>query len=121
MNNEQQPAEMTFDTWRDLAEQDPDQFETLRLAAIEAAIANAPERNRERLRRLQWRIDQERRLAGSPMGACLRLSRMMWQAVLGRGGLRERVTQLQGMAGNAVTVELLPTEVVCLRTVRESR
>ena len=64
-------------------------------AAIEAVIESAPEGNRERLRRLQWRIDQERRLARTPMAACLRISRMMWRAVLGPGGLNDRFVELQ--------------------------
>jgi hypothetical protein len=67
----------------------------MRLAAIEAVIESAPEGNRERLRRLQWRIDQERRLARTPMAACLRISRMMWRAVLGPGGLNDRFVELQ--------------------------
>jgi len=64
-------AEMNFDTWSEMARDDPEAFESMRRAAIEAVIAQAPEANRERLRRLQWRIDQERRLAHSPScGAC---------------------------------------------------
>lgn len=79
-----------FDTWANLARTDPEAFESLRQAAIEQCIANAPAENRDRLRRLQWRIDQERRRAGTPLGACIRLSRMMWQSLLGEGGLRDR-------------------------------
>jgi len=88
-------AEMDFDAWSEMAKNDPESFESMRLAAIEAVIENAPEANRERLRRLQWRIDQERRLARTPMGACLRISRMMWRAVLGQGGLNDRLGELQ--------------------------
>lgn len=89
------PAEMNFDTWSELARNDPEAFESMRLAAIEAVIAEAPEANRERLRRLQWRIDQERRLARTPMAACLRISRMMWHSVLGPNGLNDRLVELQ--------------------------
>ena len=88
-------AEIDFDTWSEMARTDPDAFEKMRLKAIEAAIESAPEANRERLRRLQWRIDQERRLAGTPMAACLRISRMMWRAVLGPNGLNDRFAELQ--------------------------
>jgi hypothetical protein len=87
-------AGIDFDTWSDVAEKDPKAFEQMRLDAIEACINRAPEGNRERLRRLQWRIDQERRLARTPLGACVRISRMMWQSVLGEGGLRERFLEL---------------------------
>ncbi|MCP5304858.1 MAG: DUF3135 domain-containing protein [Chromatiaceae bacterium] len=88
-------AEIDFDTWSAVARDDPAAFEAMRLEAIEAVIAGAPEANRERLRRLQWRIDQERRLARTPMGACLRISRMMWRAVLGPNGLNDRFAELQ--------------------------
>jgi hypothetical protein len=88
-------AEMNFDAWSEMARNDPQRFEAMRLAAIEAVIEGAPEANRERLRRLQWRIDQERRLARTPMGACVRISRMMWRALLGPNGLNDRFGELQ--------------------------
>ena len=90
-------AGIDFDTWSAMARTDPQTFEKMRLAAIQAAIDSAPEANRERLRRLQWRIDQERRLARTPLAACVRISRMMWRAVLGPNGLNERLTELQGL------------------------
>ena len=92
-------AEIDFDTWSEVARSDPDAFEQMRLAAIQAVIDGAPPENRERLRRLQWRIDQERRLAHTPLNACLRISRMMWRNVLGPGGLQERFGELQRMFG----------------------
>ena len=88
-------AEIDFDTWSELARNDPEAFERMRLEAIEAVIATAPAENRERLRCLQWRIDQERRLARTPIAACMRISRMMWRAVLGEGGLQHRFGELQ--------------------------
>ena len=90
-------AEIDFDTWSEMARTDPGTFELMRLAAIETAIESAPESNRHRLRCLQWRIDQERRLAHTPMAACLRISRMMWRTVLGPGGLNDRFGELQGL------------------------
>jgi len=86
-----------FAEWVALAEQEPATFEKLRLAAIEAYIDSVPDEHQARLRRLQWRIDQERRLARTPMAACLRLSRMMWDSLLGRGGLRDRLDGLSGL------------------------
>ncbi len=90
-------AEIDFDTWSEMARTDPETFELMRQAAIEAAIGSANLANRERLRRLQWRIEQERRLAHTPMAACLRLSRMMWRTVLGPGGLNDRFGELRGL------------------------
>ena len=92
-------AEIDFDTWSEMARNDPDAFEQMRLAAIQAVIDSAPAENRERLLRLQWRIDQERRLARTPLNACLRISSMMWRNVLGPGGLQERFGELQRMFG----------------------
>lgn len=87
---------LDFDSWARLAKDDPESFEAARQAAIEGLIHSFPEKNRERMRRLQWRIDQERRLAKSPMGCCIRLSRMMWRQVLGEGGLRDRLGEFAG-------------------------
>jgi hypothetical protein len=86
-----------FERLAGLAENDPAAFETLRRDAIEAYIASVPPANRERLRRLQWRIDQERRLARTPLGACVRISRMMWDNVLGEGGLRDRFLEISAL------------------------
>ena len=44
---------------------------------IEDTIAEAPEACHRRLRGLQFQIDMERRRAGNPMGACVRISKMM--------------------------------------------
>ena len=90
-------ADRDFAEWVDLAAKDQTTFEDLRQAAIDDFIESVPQENRERLRRLQWRIDQERRLARTPMNACMRLSRMMWQNVVGEGGLRDRFEQLGGV------------------------
>lgn len=90
-------AEKDFSEWVEVAEKNPDDFEAMRLAAIEEFIESVPEEQRERLRRLQWRIDQERRLAKTPMNACVRISRMMWRSVVGEGGLRDRFSELGGL------------------------
>ena len=95
------PLARDFDTWAEIARTDPAAFERMRCAAIEAYINSVPEPNRERLRRLQWRIDQERRLAGTPLAACIRLSRMMWEAVLGEHGLLDRVHEARARLAGA--------------------
>ena len=103
MTSETTPGK-DFATWSRVAHEDPDAFEAMRLAAIEEFLQTVPPDNRDRLRRLQWRIDQERRLAQSPMGACMRLSRMMWEQVLGEGGLRERFRELgHSMTGDGLS------------------
>lgn len=85
---------VAFEQWLEIAQQDADTFESMRLAAIEEIIASAPEKNRERLRCLQWRIDQERRLSKSPMGACIRISRMMWETLVGEESLTSHLHSL---------------------------
>ncbi len=83
-----------FEQWLKIAQQDADTFESMRLAAIEEIIESAPEKNRERLRCLQWRIDQERRLSKSPMGACIRISHMMWETLVGEESLTSHLHSL---------------------------
>ena len=86
---------LDFTQWSNLAQQDINSFESMRLAAIEEFIESAPERQQHRLRCLQWRIDQERRLSRSPMGACIRISRMMWESLMGEDGLVSHMQQLR--------------------------
>ncbi len=90
-----------FDQWAELARTDPEGFETRRKALIDAVIEAAPEGRRQRLVGLQWRIDQVRRLSRTPLGACVRLSGMMWDAVSGKGGLVEAIERLAGLSPEA--------------------
>jgi hypothetical protein len=89
-------ARQRFDVnaWFDLAEKDPDAFEDMRQRVIEEYVASAPPRLQQRLRRLQWRIDQECRLAGTPLAACIRLSHLMWERVTGPNGLLDSIDRL---------------------------
>ena len=113
--SEQGKQRRDFDTWARVAKEDPEGFEAMRRAAIEDFLQTLPPENRERMRRLQWRIDQERKLAHSPMSACIRLSRMMWEHVLGEGGLRDRLHRLgHGMAGDEMVNPPRTAEVVTL-------
>lgn len=78
----QQPVEEDFDfnAWATLARTDPEGFARRRLAWINAAISSAQKKNRARLEKLQFRIDAKRRLARTPVNACLQLSAMMWDS-----------------------------------------
>ena len=86
---------MGFDIeeWQRLAREDPAEFERRRQATIDALIEQAPPEQRERLRRLQSRIDLERRRAKTPLGATVRLQSMMWDHF---GRLREALEALAG-------------------------
>lgn len=82
-----------FDRWSRMAGEDPDAFERARIEAIEAVIGQAPAELRQRLRALQSRIDLERQRAGNPLGACVRISALMWDRF---HDLREALEELQG-------------------------
>jgi len=85
---------LDFKQWSNMARQDADAFESMRLAAIEELIESAPEKQKQRLRCLQWRIDQERRLSHSPLGACIQISQMMWETLMGEDGLIDHIQHL---------------------------
>jgi hypothetical protein len=87
-------TEFNFDRWVELAKADPAAFEAWRSAWIEEAIASAPPDCRQRMRGLQFRIDLERRRARTPLKACIRLSQMMWQSVMGENGLMDALNGL---------------------------
>ena len=94
-----------FNEWSELAREDPEGFEERRARVLQAQIDAMPDRRRARLVRLQWRVDQVRRLAGSPMAACLEISRMMWDSVLDQQGL---IRALQVPAGEGPVAGPLP-------------
>jgi hypothetical protein len=88
-------SQIDFDDWSELAARDPDAFERRRAAVLEEFIQQAPENRQQRLRRLQWRIDRTRELAPTPLAACVKISQMMWDSLLGDSGLLEALEQLQ--------------------------
>ena len=92
--------ELDFDFWSGMAHKAPYSFEAMRVAAINEFIDSVPMEKREHLRRLQWRIDQERRLARTPMAACQRISRMMLHSALGENGMLDHIQELCGLMEN---------------------
>jgi hypothetical protein len=82
-----------FDYWLALSKKKPEVFEVRRAACIEALISSAPDSQQPRLRGLQWQIDLKRKRAKTPMAACITISNMMWDRVLGEGGLLESLRQ----------------------------
>lgn len=108
-------VDLDFDHWLDLASRDLSAFEIQRRRMIEQVIAATTPAQQERLRKLQWRIDQERSRSDSPMGACIRISRMMWERMVGRGGLLEHLERLRTatagktpVSSRAEVIPLLP-------------
>lgn len=91
-----------FDDWSRLAKDDPSAFEARRLALIEEFLRQFPQPDQQRLRGLQFRIDMVRRRARTPMGACLKISSMMWESLLGSHGLKTALDTLIGYPNHAV-------------------
>ena len=83
-----------FDEWLELAKRDPEGFELRRQAVIENYLNALPLSKQRRMRGLQFRIDMERRRAHTAMGACIKLSSMMWDALVGPGGLTSSIQML---------------------------
>lgn len=83
-----------FDEWANLASNDPEGFEQRRQNHIEQFFERIPISKQRRLRGLQFRIDMERKKARTPLGACIKLSSMMWDAVTGDNGLVSTVKLL---------------------------
>ena len=83
-----------FEKWRKLAEENPALFEKKRREEIDKVINSAPSAMKERLERLQWRVDMERRRSKTPTQACIRIYSMMWKRVYGEHGLLDALNQL---------------------------
>jgi hypothetical protein len=83
-----------FDTWSELAQSDPEAFEARRAEVIEQMIQRMPAHKQQRMRCLQWKIDQLCAQTSNPLSACIKLSEMMWNSLVGPGGLREALQRL---------------------------
>lgn len=67
-----------FEVLVDMARNDPEGLETLRRSLTNAVIAGASsDTTKRRLEGLQFRVDLERRRAGTPLAAAIRISEMM--------------------------------------------
>ncbi|NOY66734.1 MAG: DUF3135 domain-containing protein [Gammaproteobacteria bacterium] len=98
MTNPAKIPEFNFNEWSDLAINDPEAFEKKRQQAIEDTILSMPARRQQRLRCLQWRIDQERNRCKTSIAACIKLSGMMWDQVVGDHGLLHNIKMLENPA-----------------------
>lgn len=71
-----------FDYWRDLAKKDPEAFEAARKLEIDQYISSLKSEDvQDRMRRLQWRVNTERRRSKNPMDSAIRIYDMMWESV----------------------------------------
>lgn len=83
-----------FDEWAELASNDPAEFEQRRQMCIEHFFSTIPTSRQRRLRGLQFRIDAERQKARTPLGACIKLSSMMWDSITGDNGFVPTIKRL---------------------------
>ncbi|GAA6133969.1 hypothetical protein NBRC116188_07580 [Oceaniserpentilla sp. 4NH20-0058] len=87
----------SFERMAEMAKNDPDALERLRLEMVRDAIQSAPEEYRQRLHGLQFQIDGKRLLSKNPMQACIEISRMMNESLL------ELKTYINGIDGDTDT------------------
>ena len=87
MDKQRHLLSFDFDRWSSIADEDPERFEEMRAALLEQMIEQSPDSMKQRMQGLQWRIDQIRNQSANPMAACLSISKMMWNSLLGEQGL----------------------------------
>ena len=93
-HNSTAQAEFNFESWTQLANENPKLFEQRRRIAIDTVINNAPASIQRRLRGLQWRIDMEIEHSKNPLDSCIKINQMMLAKVYAAGGLLESLNQL---------------------------
>ncbi len=85
----------SFDELVKLAQTDPEAFEKLRKSHVEDLIESAPEHTQRRLKGLQFQVDMIRRRSKNPMGACVEISKMMYDSLY---HLRETIKESESGA-----------------------
>ncbi|MBD3608995.1 MAG: DUF3135 domain-containing protein [Gammaproteobacteria bacterium] len=80
-----------FDSWYELASNDPQAFEARRKQVVDAEIDKVPEPRQHRLRCLQWRIEKICSTSPNPMNASVRLSHLMWESLSRQQDLLHRL------------------------------
>jgi hypothetical protein len=87
-------TEFDFDEWVRLAKDDPDAYENKRAKMIQDVIESTSPEVRRRMEGLQWQIDQIRSTSTNPMSSCMKMSKMMWDKVIGEDGLVDHMRRL---------------------------
>ncbi len=84
-----------FEYLANLAASNPDKFEEHREKLINEFIQKMPSDKKDWLKKIQWRVDQARRQAKTPIGACILISNMMMESVYGRDGMLKSLESLE--------------------------
>jgi hypothetical protein len=113
--DEPRGQEIDFESWSELARSDPQAFEARRTRLLEEIIRSAPPHRQDRLRRLQWRIDQIRRTSRTPLAACNRLQQLMLDTVYGPNGLLDAMKRVQAHSETPPRALARPASVLPFR------
>jgi Protein of unknown function (DUF3135) len=100
-----------FDGWARLASDNPQAFENKRIHVVEQLIRQAPLHKQQRLRCLQWKLDQIRRTAPTPLAASIRMNQLLWESVAGSDGLLDRLRQPLNARRRQRTARVIPFPV----------
>jgi len=105
-----------FERMMDMAKNDPEALERLRLDMVRDAINSAPEEYRQRLHGLQFQIDGKRLTSKNPMHACIEISKMMHESLMELktyiNGLEGKEDLPQQAQAQQATVLRFPSEVL---------
>jgi len=80
--------------WAQLAQQDPEAFETMRSELLNEFIQSSPSRIQKQLEGVQWKIDHIRQRANSPEEALAEITTMMWEAAQQLGQRQQELLAL---------------------------
>jgi len=97
-----------FDAWTNLFCDDPQAFEKQRTRAIEQLIRQAPAHKQQRLRCLQWKLDQIRRISPTPLAASVRMNQLLWESLAGADGLLDRLQRPCTARQRRYTARVIP-------------
>ena len=107
--------------WSSLAARDPEAFERERRATLDAFIAGASLEHQARLKGLQFRIDLERQRSATPLGASIRLNRLMWDSFTELRSALEKLRDASPARPAAVAQAAAPRVAAVLRFPAERR
>jgi len=86
--------EFDFELWSRLAKESPETFDAMCTASINEIIEHAAPDRQRRLEGLQWQLDQISQSSATPLSACMKISKLMWEQVTEEDGLQDKVNQL---------------------------
>lgn len=100
-----------FDTLKTMASEDPAALEKLRQNLVQQVIDAAPPRSKQRLEGLQFQIDCQRKLAKTPLAACIKISEMMHESLDTLRTLLNEVSNKTEQSGSGISVSLISADL----------